>query len=248
MHLMMVFCFLRLRGSSILHFIPYKFDFTFFKLSLLLFGRFCAFSVVAVRKLVPRSSRFIGEPPNSFLFYVLFYAMSSDSRSESFKASTSGSKCFASEARSVRSDNDHNFESSKSSLPPGITQGYKSEDYHREKLDFTSFAANHVRENRINYSRLVGFREEFSVPLEVGLRLLNEREQISNPELRCMAIHPAFLEIGVCLPLQPFIKRFLREVGLAPAQLSPNGWRILIGMWSLWRVREINTDPSFSEI
>ena len=42
------------------------------------------------------------------------------------------------------------------------------------------------------------------------------------------------LSCGVTLPLQGFIARFLVDVGLSPAQLAPNSYRILIGMWALW--------------
>ncbi|KAL5816874.1 hypothetical protein ACOSQ3_025252 [Xanthoceras sorbifolium] len=184
--------------------------------------------------------------------------MSSESSSNSSEGSTSGSssKSASSESKSIGSG-DNPIESGnhprsaggpESSLPPGIIQGYNSEDYHRTNLEFSRFAVNRIRENRINNSRLSIYREEFSIPSDVGLRIPNMGEQVSNPEPGCVAIHPAFLEIGMCLPLQPYVRRFLREVGLAPAQLSPNSWRILIGMWCLWRLNGIDTDPTLSEI
>ncbi|KAL5828790.1 hypothetical protein ACOSQ3_018258 [Xanthoceras sorbifolium] len=184
--------------------------------------------------------------------------MSSESSSNSSEGSTFGSslKSASSESKSIGSG-DNPIESRnhprsaggpESSLPPGIIQGYNSEDYHRNNLEFSRFAVNRIRENRINNSRLSIYREEFSIPSDVGLRIPNMGEQVSNPEPGCVAIHPAFLEIGMCLPLQPYVRRFLREVGLVPAQLSPNSWRILIGMWCLWRFNGIDTDPTLSEI
>ncbi|KAL5774552.1 hypothetical protein ACOSP7_012109 [Xanthoceras sorbifolium] len=116
----------------------------------------------------------------------------------------------------------------ESSLPPGITRGYNSEDYYRGQLQFD--------------------REEFSIPPEVGLRIPNEGERATDPEPGSAAFHPSFMELGVRLPLQPYLRRFLRDIGLAPAQISPNGWRVLIGMWSMWKVLEIKTDPPFAEI
>ncbi|KAL5774280.1 hypothetical protein ACOSP7_011837 [Xanthoceras sorbifolium] len=184
--------------------------------------------------------------------------MSSESSSNSSEGSTSGSslKSASSESKSIGSGDDpiesgnhpRSAGGPESSLPSGIIQGYNSEDYHRNNLEFSRFAVNRIRENRINNSRLSVFREEFSIPSDVGLRIPNMGEQVSNPEPGCVAIHPAFLEIGMCLPLQPYVRRFLREVGLAPAQLSPNSWRILIGMWCLWRLNGIDTDPTLSEI
>ncbi|KAK0572890.1 hypothetical protein LWI29_000036 [Acer saccharum] len=42
------------------------------------------------------------------------------------------------------------------------------------------------------------------------------------------------LTCGVTLPLQPFITWFLAEARLAPAQLTPNSYRILMCMWHMW--------------
>ncbi|KAL5851148.1 hypothetical protein ACOSQ3_006266 [Xanthoceras sorbifolium] len=90
--------------------------------------------------------------------------------------------------------------------------------------------------------------EEFSIPPEVGLRIPNEGERATDPEPGSAAFHPSFMELGVRLPLQPYLRCFLRDIGLAAAQISPNGWRVPIGMWSLWKVLGIETDPSLAEI
>ena len=49
------------------------------------------------------------------------------------------------------------------------------------------------------------------------------------------------------MPLQPYIRRVLREIGIAPAQLNPNAWRIVIWMYSLWRSMKYPA-PTFREI
>ncbi|KAL5777335.1 hypothetical protein ACOSP7_010261 [Xanthoceras sorbifolium] len=161
--------------------------------------------------------------------------MSSESSSNSSEGSTSESslKSASSESKSIGSGDDpiesgnhpRSAGGPESSLPPGIIQGYNSEDYHRNNLEFSRFAVNRIRENRINNSRLSVFREEFSIPSDVGLRIPNMGEQVSNPEPGCVAIHPAFLEIGMCIPLQPYVRRFLRE-----------------------RLNGIDTDPTLFEI
>ncbi|KAL5782754.1 hypothetical protein ACOSP7_007783 [Xanthoceras sorbifolium] len=171
--------------------------------------------------------------------------MSSESSSSSSEGSTSesSSKSVSSESKSIRSGGDP-IESrnrprlkggSKYSLPPGMIQGYNSKDYHRDNLEFSRFAVNRIRKNRINSTRLSAFGKEFLIPPEVRLRIPNVGEQVSNHEPGCVAIHSAFLEIEMCLPLQPYVRRFFRE-------------RILIGMWCLWRLRGIDTDPTLSEI
>ncbi|KAL5849921.1 hypothetical protein ACOSQ4_007934 [Xanthoceras sorbifolium] len=171
--------------------------------------------------------------------------MSSESSSSSSEGSTSesSSKSVSSESKSIRSGGDP-IESrnrprlkggSEYSLPPGMIQSYNSKDYHRDNLEFSRFAVNRIRENRINSTRLSAFGKEFLIPPEVRLRIPNVGEQVSNHEPGYVAIHPAFLEIEMCLPLQPYVRRFFRE-------------RILIGMWCLWRLRGIDTDPTLSEI
>ncbi|KAL5785917.1 hypothetical protein ACOSQ2_008309 [Xanthoceras sorbifolium] len=117
--------------------------------------------------------------------------MSSESSSSSSEGSNSesSSKSVSLESRSIRSEDDPvesgNYPRSvggpESSLPP----------------EFSRFAVNRIKENRINNTKLTVFREEFSIPSDVGLRILNMGEQVSNPEPGCVAIHPAFLDIGI---------------------------------------------------
>ncbi|KAK0574245.1 hypothetical protein LWI29_020337 [Acer saccharum] len=49
-----------------------------------------------------------------------------------------------------------------------------------------------------------------------------------------VAVYGSMLTCGVTLPLQPFITWFLAEARLAPAQLTPNSYRILMCMWHMW--------------
>ncbi|KAK0598910.1 hypothetical protein LWI29_000673 [Acer saccharum] len=45
------------------------------------------------------------------------------------------------------------------------------------------------------------------------------------------------LSCGVTLPLQPFIARFLAEHQIAPAQLTPNSYRILMCLCLMWKLK-----------
>ncbi|KAL5852862.1 hypothetical protein ACOSQ3_007980 [Xanthoceras sorbifolium] len=148
--------------------------------------------------------------------------MSSESSSSFSEGSTSesSSKSVSSESKSIRSGGDP-IESrnrprlkggSEYSLPPGMIQSYNSKDYHRDNLEFSRFAVNRIRENRINSTRLSAFGKEFLIPPEVRLRIPNVEEQVSSHEPGYVAIHPAFLEIEMCLPLQPYVRRFFREI------------------------------------
>ncbi|KAK0585393.1 hypothetical protein LWI29_027841 [Acer saccharum] len=45
------------------------------------------------------------------------------------------------------------------------------------------------------------------------------------------------LSCGVTLPLQPFIARFLAKARIAPAQLAPNSYRILMCLCLMWKLK-----------
>ncbi|KAL5782691.1 hypothetical protein ACOSP7_007720 [Xanthoceras sorbifolium] len=133
--------------------------------------------------------------------------MSSNSRLESSESCSSESPIpggsGAAESEQAR-DSECSFHL-ESSLPPGITRGYNSEDYYRGQLQFDRFAINHVPKNLINHSKLV------------GLRIPNEGERATDPEPGSAAIHPSFMELGFRLPLQLYLRRFLRDIRLASA-------------------------------
>ncbi|KAL5831442.1 hypothetical protein ACOSQ4_016796 [Xanthoceras sorbifolium] len=133
-------------------------------------------------------------------------------------------------------------------LPPEFTAGYDSEEYYRPTMQHERFAISHLVENKISVYKIVGYLEEFSIPPSVVVRPPRDDEPASGPRLGSVAFHPTIYEVGAKLPLQPYLRRVLREIGIAPAQLNPNGWRILIGMWSLWKDIGATSDPTFREI
>ncbi|KAL2542871.1 Plus3 domain-containing protein [Abeliophyllum distichum] len=74
-----------------------------------------------------------------------------------------------------------------------------------------------------------------------------------DPPLGCVALNQAVLAAGLRLSFPKIVRKFLREWGIAPTQLCPNGWRIMIGLLILWdqlgfprpSVREFNSLYSF---
>ncbi|KAI9173999.1 hypothetical protein LWI28_010145 [Acer negundo] len=89
-----------------------------------------------------------------------------------------------------------------------------------------------VRVNKLKEARIGQIAVEFLIPKLVGIRMPGE--MASNSDGVSMAFHPAFLEIGARLPLQPYIRRVLRELMITLAQLNLDGWRVVIGMYALW--------------
>lgn len=50
-----------------------------------------------------------------------------------------------------------------------------------------------------------------------------------------ITLYPAMLEIGIGLPFQPSVYAWLSEFSVAIAQISRNGYRIIIALMTLWR-------------
>ncbi|KAK0570739.1 hypothetical protein LWI29_005682 [Acer saccharum] len=67
--------------------------------------------------------------------------------------------------------------------------------------------------------------------------MLRSSKPAWNPPENVIAIYGAMLNCGVTLPLQPFIARFLMEARIAPAQLAPNSYRILMCLGLMWKLK-----------
>ncbi|KAL2512669.1 Plus3 domain-containing protein [Abeliophyllum distichum] len=103
-------------------------------------------------------------------------------------------------------------------------------------------------------------RAETSGEREVVLGNVGRREAEVESGLRTAPVwkckffpSEAVLAAGLRLPFSRVVRKFLREWRIAPTQLCPNGWRILIGFFILWEqlglprpsVREFNSIYSF---
>ncbi|KAK3180688.1 hypothetical protein Dsin_000077 [Dipteronia sinensis] len=117
--------------------------------------------------------------------------------------------------------------------PRDYEAGCDSEEFYRDKMDHTMFVINHVTVNKMTNMKTGQIAVDFSIH-NSGMRMTSDGEIASNPAGVFVAFHLAFLEIRARLPLHPYIRRVFREFGIAPAQLNPSGWRIVIGMYALW--------------
>ena len=86
--------------------------------------------------------------------------------------------------------------------------------------------------NVVGEGELAHYRRRFDIPPSVKLKPSGDLVAW-NPPPGAVAIYGVMLSCEVTLPLQGFIARFLADAGLSPAQLAPNGYRILMGMWML---------------
>ena len=67
----------------------------------------------------------------------------------------------------------------------------------------------------------------------IELRKPQIGEFANQPPLGAVTFHPYFFCFDVRLPLHPFLKYMLIYLNCAPAQLSPNIWCAMIGMYIL---------------
>ena len=95
---------------------------------------------------------------------------------------------------------------------------------------------------------LVHLRERFNIPSYISLRCPSEGELPHSPPPGEVAFYGKMFNCGVRLPLHFFPQNFLSEAGIAPAQLSPNGWNILLSCWVLWHLFGRGATPSYRAI
>ncbi|KAK0578308.1 hypothetical protein LWI29_008391 [Acer saccharum] len=112
------------------------------------------------------------------------------------------------------------------------------EDHQRDVLHFSPSrpCSFDTEVNVVGEDELRKYKSRFDLPDSVTLMLPGDRA-VWNPPKNAIAIYGAMLSCGVTLPLQPFIARFLAEAQIAPAQLAPNSYRILMCMCLMWKLK-----------
>ncbi|KAK0581913.1 hypothetical protein LWI29_019486 [Acer saccharum] len=112
------------------------------------------------------------------------------------------------------------------------------EDHQRDVLYFSPSrpCSFDTEVNVVGEDELRKYKSRFDLPDSVTLMLPGDRA-VWNPPENTVAIYGAMLSCGVTLPLQPFIARFLAEAQIAPAQLAPNSYRILMCLCLMWKLK-----------
>ncbi|KAL2512032.1 Plus3 domain-containing protein [Abeliophyllum distichum] len=72
------------------------------------------------------------------------------------------------------------------------------------------------------------------IPDDIEFFVPGPNDRVDDLPLGCVALNQAVLAAGLRLPFPRMVKKFLREWRIAPTQLCPNGWRILVGFLILW--------------
>ena len=72
------------------------------------------------------------------------------------------------------------------------------------------------------------FKGRFQFPDRVRVRLPCEEERACHFFPREVCFYEAAFLCGLRLPVHPFIMELLNHFGIAPGQLMPNSWRIVV--------------------
>ncbi|KAK0573562.1 hypothetical protein LWI29_009920 [Acer saccharum] len=112
------------------------------------------------------------------------------------------------------------------------------DDHQKNRLHFS---ADHpcsfdCEINVVGEEELRKYKSRFEIPDSVILMLPGNRA-VWNPPENAVTIYGAMLSCRVTLPLQPFIARFLTEAQIAPTQLAPNSYRILMCLCLIWKLK-----------
>jgi hypothetical protein len=80
-------------------------------------------------------------------------------------------------------------------------------------------------------------RSSYGIPETVTIRIPGQHEG-ANPLSynRETVVYEAMFKAGLTLPLPPMIRELLAELNLAPSQIKPNGWVLLISFNVLWSI------------
>ncbi|KAL2467058.1 hypothetical protein Adt_42909 [Abeliophyllum distichum] len=88
--------------------------------------------------------------------------------------------------------------------------------------------------SEVSEGQLREWHQIYRVPDDVEFVVLGPDDRADDPPLGAVALNQAILAAGLRLPFPWVVRKFLREWRIAPTQLCPNGWRILIGLLVLW--------------
>jgi len=78
------------------------------------------------------------------------------------------------------------------------------------------------------------FRDRFQFPERVQIRLPRKEEQVCHFSLGEVCFYEAAFQSGLRFPVHPFIMELLKHFNIAPGQLMPNSWRIVVSCVEIW--------------
>ena len=80
------------------------------------------------------------------------------------------------------------------------------------------------------------FKDRFPFPDRVRVRLPSEEERACHFFLGEVCFYEVAFLCGLRFPIHPFVMELLGHFGIAPGQLMPNLWRIVVSLMGIWLV------------
>ena len=78
------------------------------------------------------------------------------------------------------------------------------------------------------------FRDRFQFPDRVRVHLPHEEERACHFSPGEVCFYEAAFQSRLRFPIHPFIMDLLDRFGIAPGQLMPNSWRIVVSCMGIW--------------
>jgi hypothetical protein len=93
--------------------------------------------------------------------------------------------------------------------------------------------ANRVASSLSSQGAVDALCKKHRVPSVYTARPAGDRRACTPPPRGAVCVYAHALEAGMRVPLHPFFSNALTHFGLAPGQLAPSGWRVLVGFFVL---------------
>ncbi|KAM3194948.1 hypothetical protein ACQJBY_071169 [Aegilops geniculata] len=94
-------------------------------------------------------------------------------------------------------------------------------------------AAERFTSSLTTQAEVLALCEKHGVPRELAASPAGDLRACSPPPARAVCVYADALEAGVRFPLHGFFCKTLSHFDLAPGQLTPDGWRVLVGFLAL---------------
>lgn len=94
----------------------------------------------------------------------------------------------------------------------------------------------HTKADKLTFTaeKLEEVRERYQIPAKIELKLPTSKERPSDARPMEFALYEEVLKGGLRLPLPQIVVDVLNRLGVAPGQLMPNAWKILMACASAW--------------